>query len=75
MRFLRANAAAYTLNPERIGAMGMSSGGHMAAFLGTSGGVKRHTVGEVTVEIEWTDRSGTHQMQQTQLVSRIAGGV
>ena len=52
VRFVRANAAKYSLDPERIGAMGMSSGGHLAAFLGTSGGVESHTVGDVTANIE-----------------------
>ena len=39
VRWLRANAATYHLDPDRIGAWGMSAGGHLAALLGTSGGV------------------------------------
>ena len=35
VRWVRANAAAYGVDPERIGALGWSSGGHFAAFLGT----------------------------------------
>lgn len=54
VRYLRANAAKYQLDPERIGATGMSSGGHLTAFLGTSGGVKTHTVGDVTMDLEGT---------------------
>jgi acetyl esterase/lipase len=38
VRWLRANAAAYGLNPARIGAWGSSAGGHLVAMLGTSGG-------------------------------------
>jgi acetyl esterase/lipase/enterochelin esterase-like enzyme len=39
IRWLRANAKANNLDPERIGVWGASSGGHLAALLGTSGGV------------------------------------
>ena len=52
IRFIRANASSYNLDPTRIGATGCSSGGHLVAFLGTSGGVKTHTVGDVTMNIE-----------------------
>ncbi len=40
IRFLRANAAKYNLDPDRFGIGGDSSGGHLAAFVGTSGDVK-----------------------------------
>ena len=39
VRWLRANAAKYNLDPDRVGVWGMSAGGHLAALLGTSGGV------------------------------------
>jgi acetyl esterase/lipase len=39
VRWLRANASTYDLDPDHIGAWGMSAGGHLAALLGTSGGV------------------------------------
>jgi len=52
VRFIRANASTYNLVPEWIGVTGGSSGGHLAAFLGTSGGVKKHTVGGVTYDVE-----------------------
>lgn len=40
VRFLRAKAKEYHLDPEQIGVWGPSAGGHLAALLGTSGGVK-----------------------------------
>jgi acetyl esterase/lipase len=36
VRFLRANAKKYNLDPERFGAWGGSAGGHLVALLGTS---------------------------------------
>lgn len=39
IRWLRAHAARYHLDPGRIGVLGTSAGGHLAAMLGTSGGV------------------------------------
>ena len=40
VRWLRANASKYNLDPDRIGVWGFSAGGHLAALLGTSGGVR-----------------------------------
>ncbi|MCE5238946.1 alpha/beta hydrolase [bacterium] len=40
LRFLRAHAQEYRLNPDKIGVWGGSAGGHLVALLGTSGGVK-----------------------------------
>ena len=37
VRFLRSNAKALKVNPERIGAMGFSAGGHLALLLGMTG--------------------------------------
>jgi acetyl esterase/lipase len=36
VRWLRANAAKYKINPERIGAVGFSAGGHLACLLGVT---------------------------------------
>lgn len=37
IRWLRANANRYHLNPERIGVWGTSAGGHLSAFLAVTG--------------------------------------
>jgi acetyl esterase/lipase len=49
IRWLRANAAEYKLNPDKIGVWGQSAGGHLASLLGTTGDVRE------------LDGSGNHQ--------------
>jgi acetyl esterase/lipase len=39
VRFLRANATKYNLNPDKIGSWGASAGGNLSSLLGTSSGV------------------------------------
>lgn len=39
IRWLKANAQKYNLDPEKIGVTGTSAGGHLVAMLGTSGDV------------------------------------
>lgn len=39
VRFLRANARRFGIDPDRIGAVGGSAGAHLALFLGLTGGV------------------------------------
>lgn len=39
VRFLRANAAKYKLNPDKFGAWGASAGGNLVSLLGTTCGV------------------------------------
>ncbi len=53
VRWLRANAATYNLNGV-IGAWGESAGGHLAAILGTAGGVGMYTSGAYTADLEGT---------------------
>ncbi len=48
VRWLKANAAKYRIDPERLGAMGHSAGGHLALFLGVTGDV-REVEGDVGV--------------------------
>jgi acetyl esterase/lipase len=40
VRWLRANAAKYSLDPDHVGAWGGSAGGHLVALLGTTAGVQ-----------------------------------
>ena len=46
VRWLRANAAAYRLDPNSFAAWGSSAGGHLVAMLGTTGDVEEFEVGE-----------------------------
>jgi acetyl esterase/lipase len=45
IRWLRAHAKDYNLNPDRFAAYGGSAGGHLAALLGTTGDIKTFDVG------------------------------
>lgn len=45
VRWLRAHAATYGLDPDRFGAWGSSAGGHLVALLGTTGDVRAFDVG------------------------------
>ena len=46
VRWLRANAETYRLDPNRFAAWGSSAGGHLVAMLGTAGNIKEFEVGE-----------------------------
>jgi acetyl esterase/lipase len=48
VRFLRAHATDYNLDPQHFAAIGASSGGHLAALLGTSDEKAGWDVGEYT---------------------------
>lgn len=54
VRWLRAHAATHQLDPDRIGAWGPSAGGHLAACLGTMGGVSKVRIGGLTIDLEGT---------------------
>jgi acetyl esterase/lipase len=56
VRYLRAHAAEYGIDPERIGVWGSSAGGHLVAMLGTTGGV-----GELEGEGGWAGHSSRVQ--------------
>lgn len=46
VRWLRAHAEEYKLDPKRFGAWGPSAGGHLVSMLGTTGNVAEYEVGE-----------------------------
>jgi acetyl esterase/lipase len=54
LRFIRANAAKYKLDTSFIGITGYSSGGHLSSLAGVTNGLKKRTIGDVTVDLEGT---------------------
>jgi|CXWL01.1.fsa_nt_gi acetyl esterase/lipase len=52
LRWLRANAANFDIDPDRIGVWGSSAGGHLVAWLGAAGGVGTTTIGNSTMDLE-----------------------
>ncbi|MFA5687628.1 MAG: alpha/beta hydrolase [Kiritimatiellales bacterium] len=46
VRWLRANAADYNLDPDRFAAWGSSAGGHLASLLGVTGNTRQFDAGE-----------------------------
>jgi len=52
IRYVRANAASYDIDPSFIGITGFSSGGHLATFAGVTNDVKTLTSADLTVDIE-----------------------
>ena len=52
IRFIRSNAAAFSLDPSFIGITGWSSGGHLSAFAGTASGRKAFEKEGVTIDLE-----------------------
>lgn len=54
VRFLRANATQYNLNPHFIGVTGFSSGAWNTVMLATTGDVDEFTIGNTTMRLEGT---------------------
>ncbi len=52
VRWLRAHADSYGLDPDRFAAWGESAGGHLASMLGTTGGLSSVTIGRASVDLE-----------------------
>ncbi len=52
VRWLRANAATYNLDPDRFGAFGSSAGGHLSNMLGVTSGLEQARVGQLTLDLE-----------------------
>jgi acetyl esterase/lipase len=46
VRWLRAHAESFGIDPNRIGVWGASAGGNLAALIGTTGGIRDFEVGE-----------------------------
>lgn len=62
VRYLRAHAAAYNIDPQRIGAVGGSAGGHLVALLGVT-----------TAEAGWDSGEYADQSSRVQAVVDMFG--
>lgn len=52
VRYIRGRASEFQLDTRFVGITGNSSGGHLSAMMGFTGGVETYTVGSTTVSIE-----------------------
>lgn len=52
VRWLRAHAATYNLDPDRVAAWGTSAGAQLASMLGVSGDERTVTIGNAAVDLE-----------------------
>jgi acetyl esterase/lipase len=62
VRFLRANAAEFHLDPTRIGALGASAGGHLALLLATTGSGGHTSGSRVAVAASWSGATRLGQL-------------
>jgi acetyl esterase/lipase len=69
VRWLRAHAGDYNLDPDRFGAWGASAGAQLAAMLGTAGDVGIVTIGNLTVDLEGTVGGNTGFSSRVQAVT------
>jgi acetyl esterase/lipase len=88
VRWLRAHAAEYGLDPDHIGAWGFSAGGHLAAMLGVTGDVaaleglggNRDQSSRVQCVLDWYGRTdlsvadSQNDADVTAAVSQLLGG-
>jgi acetyl esterase/lipase len=69
VRWLRAHAGDYNLDPDRFGAWGASAGAQLAAMLGTAGDVGLVTIGNLTIDLEGTVGGNTGFSSRVQAVA------
>jgi len=82
IRWLRANAEKYRLDPNRIGVFGGSAGGHLVALLGTSGNVEElegsggnpDLSSRVQAVCDWYGPSDLTKMVEKESVQSLLGG-
>ena len=90
IRWLRAHASDYHIDPKHIGVWGASAGGHLVALLGTTGNIKDFDVGgnldqssdvQCVVDwfgptdfLKWGDSSDIKLDNPTSPVAKLLGG-
>jgi acetyl esterase/lipase len=68
VRWLRAHAATYSLDPDRFAAWGSSAGAQLASMLGTSGGEDTVRIGGVSVDLEGSMGGNAGESSRVQAV-------
>lgn len=68
VRWLRAHAATYNLDPDRIAAWGSSAGAQLASMLGTAGGEGLVRVGNAAVDLEGSVGGNSGESSRVQAV-------
>jgi acetyl esterase/lipase len=68
VRWLRAQASTYNLDPNRFAAWGASAGGQLASMLGTSGGEGTVRIGNVAIDLEGSVGGNTGYSSRVQAV-------
>jgi acetyl esterase/lipase len=68
VRWLRAHAATYNLDPDRFAAWGGSAGAHLASMLGTTGDEEVVTIGNFTADLEGAIGGNTGYSSRVQAV-------
>ena len=61
VRWVRANAESYSVDPWRLAALGHAAGGHLAAFLGVRG------------TVDWSDPTAQQYSSRMQCVVNLSG--
>lgn len=76
VRWVRSHAGEYRVDPDRIGALGESAGGHLTAMLATLGNGARHADARITVGAAWSppvDLSALARSRGDEWASRLMG--
>jgi acetyl esterase/lipase len=73
VRWIRANAATYNFDPNRIGVAGGSAGGHLSEFVGVTGDIGTATSGAITMDLEGTVGGTSGYSSKVQAVAPMYG--
>lgn len=73
IRWARAHAEEYGWDPEKIAALGDSSGAQLAALVGVTGGIVTERIGETTMNLAGQDDDGPGRGSKVQAVIDLFG--
>lgn len=73
IRWLKANASRYNLNPNAIGIFGQSAGAHLASLVGVTANVKNASSGAITMDLEGSVGGNTQYSSTVRAVADFFG--